>query len=43
MYQSLDAVDGKQARRTGLAGPFGEMFDHGFRARFLARFDFFFS
>lgn len=29
MYQSLDAVDGKQARRTGMAGPLGEMFDHG--------------
>jgi hypothetical protein len=29
MYQSLDAIDGKQARRTGMAGPLGEMFDHG--------------
>lgn len=29
MYQSFDAVDGKQARRTGMAGPLGEMFDHG--------------
>lgn len=28
-YQSFDAVDGKQARRTGMAGPLGEMFDHG--------------
>ncbi|PPQ96289.1 hypothetical protein CVT26_005649 [Gymnopilus dilepis] len=28
-YQSLDAIDGKQARRTGMAGPLGEMFDHG--------------
>ncbi|KAI6102622.1 hypothetical protein EV401DRAFT_2023300 [Pisolithus croceorrhizus] len=25
----LDAVDGKQARRTGVAGPFGEMLDRG--------------
>jgi len=29
LYQSLDAIDGKQARRTGMAGPLGEMFDHG--------------
>jgi len=29
MYQSFDAVDGKQARRTGMAGPLGELFDHG--------------
>ncbi|KAJ3332144.1 hypothetical protein HDU93_009307 [Gonapodya sp. JEL0774] len=28
-YQSLDAIDGKQARRTGTAGPLGELFDHG--------------
>ncbi|KAF8274305.1 hypothetical protein EI94DRAFT_1714111 [Lactarius quietus] len=28
MYQTLDAIDGKQARRTGMAGPLGEMFDH---------------
>ncbi|KAI9189453.1 hypothetical protein H9P43_000886 [Blastocladiella emersonii ATCC 22665] len=29
MYQSLDAIDGKQARRTGQSGPLGELFDHG--------------
>ncbi|EJC98650.1 uncharacterized protein FOMMEDRAFT_113814 [Fomitiporia mediterranea MF3/22] len=29
MYQSLDAIDGKQARRTQMSGPLGEMFDHG--------------
>lgn len=29
LYQSMDAIDGKQARRTGMAGPLGEMFDHG--------------
>ncbi|SCV67778.1 BQ2448_5389 [Microbotryum intermedium] len=29
MYQSLDAIDGKQARRTGTSGPLGELFDHG--------------
>lgn len=28
-YQSLDAIDGKQARRTSMAGPLGELFDHG--------------
>ncbi|KAL1664877.1 hypothetical protein EV122DRAFT_224026 [Schizophyllum commune] len=28
-YQAFDAIDGKQARRTGMAGPLGEMFDHG--------------
>ncbi|KAJ3353653.1 hypothetical protein HDU83_006562 [Entophlyctis luteolus] len=29
VYQSLDAIDGKQARRTGSSGPLGELFDHG--------------
>ncbi|KAJ3249478.1 hypothetical protein HDU78_000003 [Chytriomyces hyalinus] len=29
MYQSLDAIDGKQARKTGSSGPLGELFDHG--------------
>jgi len=29
LYQTLDAIDGKQARRTNMAGPLGEMFDHG--------------
>jgi len=29
LYQSFDAIDGKQARRTGMAGPLGELFDHG--------------
>ena len=28
-YQTLDAIDGKQARRTGSATPLGELFDHG--------------
>lgn len=28
-YQSLDAIDGKQARRTKSATPLGELFDHG--------------
>lgn len=28
-YSSLDAIDGKQARRTGTSGPLGEFFDHG--------------
>ncbi|CAF1022946.1 unnamed protein product [Adineta ricciae] len=29
LYQSLDAIDGKQARRTKSASPLGELFDHG--------------
>ncbi|XP_076759677.1 choline/ethanolaminephosphotransferase 1 bbc isoform X3 [Xylocopa sonorina] len=29
IYQSLDAIDGKQARRTGTVSPLGELFDHG--------------
>ncbi|PIK48732.1 putative cholinephosphotransferase 1 [Apostichopus japonicus] len=29
VYQSLDAIDGKQARRTNSASPLGELFDHG--------------
>ena len=28
-YQVLDAIDGKQARRTGSSSPLGELFDHG--------------
>ncbi|KAJ3082741.1 hypothetical protein HK102_001486 [Quaeritorhiza haematococci] len=27
LYQSFDAIDGKQARRTGSSGPLGELFD----------------
>lgn len=29
VYQTLDACDGKQARRTGTNSPLGELFDHG--------------
>ncbi|KAL5251941.1 hypothetical protein ACHWQZ_G014921 [Mnemiopsis leidyi] len=29
IYQSLDAIDGKHARRTGTNNPLGELFDHG--------------
>ena len=29
VYSCLDAVDGKQARRTNSATPLGELFDHG--------------
>ena len=29
LYQTLDAMDGKQARRTGSATPLGQLFDHG--------------
>lgn len=28
-YQALDAIDGKQARRTKSSSPLGELFDHG--------------
>jgi len=28
-YQTLDNLDGKQARKTGTASPLGEVFDHG--------------
>ncbi|KXN70487.1 hypothetical protein CONCODRAFT_58350 [Conidiobolus coronatus NRRL 28638] len=28
VYASFDAIDGKQARRTGTSGPLGELFDH---------------
>ena len=29
VYQALDNIDGKQARRTGNATPFGMLMDHG--------------
>ena len=29
MYQNFDALDGKQARKLGLASPLGQLFDHG--------------
>lgn len=28
-YQTMDALDGKQARRTGNSTPLGQLFDHG--------------
>lgn len=28
-YQTLDNMDGKQARRTKSSSPLGELFDHG--------------
>ena len=28
-YQTMDNIDGKQARRTGAGSPLGELFDHG--------------
>lgn len=28
-YQTLDAIDGKQARRTKQSSPLGQLFDHG--------------
>ncbi|OQR84770.1 CDP-alcohol phosphatidyltransferase [Achlya hypogyna] len=29
VYQTLDAIDGKQARRTNSSSPLGQLFDHG--------------
>jgi len=29
MFQTLDALDGKQARKTGFIKPLGDLFDHG--------------
>lgn len=29
MYQTLDAIDGKQARNTKASSPLGQLFDHG--------------
>ena len=29
IYQTFDACDGKQARRTGSSSPLGQLFDHG--------------
>jgi len=29
LYQTLDNMDGKQARRTGSSSPLGQLFDHG--------------
>ena len=29
IYQTLDALDGKQARKTGSGSPLGQLFDHG--------------
>lgn len=29
IYQTLDAVDGKQARKTKSSSPLGQLFDHG--------------
>ena len=32
MYNTLDNIDGKQARRTGTGSPMGMLFDHGLDA-----------
>ncbi|CRH00854.1 choline/ethanolaminephosphotransferase, putative [Plasmodium relictum] len=29
LYQTFDAIDGKQARRTNTSSPLGQLFDHG--------------
>ncbi|RUP48453.1 choline ethanolaminephosphotransferase [Jimgerdemannia flammicorona] len=39
VYQSLDAIDGKQARRTGTSGPLGELFDHGLGSFYLSTWE----
>ncbi|MBP5977864.1 CDP-alcohol phosphatidyltransferase family protein, partial [Brasilonema sp. CT11] len=28
-YQTMDNLDGRQARRTGASSPLGQLFDHG--------------
>eukprot|EP01120_Amphizonella_sp_Union-15-10_P015897 TRINITY_DN8256_c0_g1_i1.p1 TRINITY_DN8256_c0_g1~~TRINITY_DN8256_c0_g1_i1.p1 ORF type:complete len:399 (-),score=40.95 TRINITY_DN8256_c0_g1_i1:55-1251(-) len=35
IYQTLDNIDGKQARKTGTSSPLGELFDHGCDSLFL--------
>jgi len=37
MFQTLDALDGKQARRTGYIKPLGDLFDHGMIAARICR------
>ncbi|KAG0371233.1 hypothetical protein BGZ54_008237 [Gamsiella multidivaricata] len=39
VYQSLDAIDGKQARRTGTSGPLGELFDHALSNFYLSTWE----
>ena len=29
MYLTLDSIDGKQARRSKVSSPLGQLFDHG--------------
>ena len=36
MYNTLDNIDGKQARRTGSGSPMGMLFDHGLDATVCA-------
>ena len=40
VYQTLDAIDGKQARRTGSSSPLGQLFDHGCDALTCTSFTF---
>lgn len=37
-YQTMDNIDGKQARRTGAGSPLGELFDHGVDALVMGMF-----
>ncbi|KAG0241303.1 hypothetical protein BGW41_006022 [Actinomortierella wolfii] len=39
VYQSFDAIDGKQARRTGTSGPLGELFDHALANFYLTTWE----
>ena len=32
IFQTMDAIDGKQARRTNSSSPLGQLFDHGWDA-----------
>jgi ethanolaminephosphotransferase len=40
LYQTLDAIDGKQARRTGSSSPLGQLFDHGMYTLYLVQVKF---
>jgi len=43
LYQTMDNIDGKQARRTGAGSPLGELFDHGVDALVMGMFPGFMS
>ena len=39
IYQTLDAIDGKQARRIQCCSPLGELFDHGCDALSIGQYN----